>query len=249
VARAAVLRDFDLGHGFNAVAFSPDGKLLAVACDDATTSWVSVVDASSGAERRLCGDLAQLLTVAESADGRRLATVGARGVRLWDMESGRGICDPYLGRDAYLAAFGRDWLAVATMRSGLHVFPLPQGGQARDIPLGDLLSQLSVAPDGTRILALSHDGLLFCVDMPAGVVSMLADTVPSAQVMAISPDSRWVAVGGYGLAVLRLDDGAPMTVHGLNRLVKSLAWSPDSTSIAVAGDGGSYSFTFTAGRQ
>jgi WD40 repeat protein len=85
------------------------------------------------------------------------------------------------------------------------------------------------------------------VDVHAGIVSALADAGPSAKTMAVSPNGRWLAVGGQGLAVLSLPDGVPMTTHGMNRRVKSLAWSPDGTSIAVAGDGGSYYFAFSSG--
>ena len=106
---------------------------------------------------------------------------------------------------------------------------------------------MEVTPDGT-IIALTQAGRLLSVDVAAGLVTPLADAGPSAQTMAVSPDGRWLAVGGQGIAVFRLPDGAPVTSHGMNRRVKSLAWSPDSAAIAAVGDGGSYYFAFSAGR-
>lgn len=104
--------------------------------------------------------------------------------------------------------------------------------------------------DGTRIIALMEAGRLLSVDVAAGLVTPLADAGLSAQTMAVSPDGRWLAAGGQGIAVLRLPDGVPVTSHSMNRPVKSLAWSPDSAAIAAAaaGDGGSYYFAFSAGR-
>ena len=125
VATAALLDSIELGHGINAVAFSPTGDRLAIACADSDTSWVSVLDdLGSGTERRLRGNLGHLQHAAESPDGRYLATVAARGVQLWEAESGRGISDIYLGQGAYGAVFGSGWLAVA-LRDSLRVTPCP----------------------------------------------------------------------------------------------------------------------------
>ncbi len=246
VATAALLDSIELGHGIDAVAFSPTGDRLAIACADSDTSWVSILDdLGSAAEHRLGGNLGHLQHAAESPDGRYLATVAARGVQLWDAESGRRIADVYLGQDAHIAVFGPDWLAVA-LRDSLRVYPLSGNDGARDLPLPDPLSEMEAIPDENQIIALTQAGRLLSVDVAAGDVTSLPDAAPSAQTMAVSPDGRWLAVGGQGIAVFRLPDGAPVTSHGMNRRVKSLSWSHDSAAIAAAGDGGSYYFTFSA---
>ena len=250
VATTALLDSIELGHSIHAVAFCPTGDRLAIACADTGTgtSWVSVLDdLGSGTERRLCGNLGHLQYVAESPDGRYLATVAPLGVRLWEAESGRRISDIYLGQHANRAAFGSGWLAVA-FRDSLRVYPLSGNGGARDLPLPDSLSEMEVTPDGTRIIVLTPTGRLLSVDAAAGRVTSLADAGPSGQTMAVSPDGRWLAVGGQGIAVFRLPEGAPVTSHGMNRQVESLAWSPDSAAIAAVGDGGSYYFAFSPGR-
>ncbi|MER6736570.1 WD40 repeat domain-containing protein, partial [Streptomyces puniciscabiei] len=75
------------GHRVNAVAFSPDGRLLATASADQTVRlWDTETHNPVG--EPLIGHVAEVNAVAFSPDGRLLATASAdQTVRLWDTET------------------------------------------------------------------------------------------------------------------------------------------------------------------
>ena len=100
-------------------------------------------------------------------------------------------------------------------------------------------------PDGARIVVRNESGTLIRVDLDNDRVSMLADVGWDAvDVMAVSPNGKWLATGGRDLSIRCLLDGSLVATHGMNRQVKSLAWSPDSNSIVAGGDGGVYFLLF-----
>ena len=77
---------FHLVSPFDA-AFSPDGKLIAIACGD---GFAKLFERDSLREvASLRGFLLGVLSVAFSPDGTRLATgsVGKQAIRLWDVEN------------------------------------------------------------------------------------------------------------------------------------------------------------------
>lgn len=78
----------------NGIAFSPDGRLLALATDG---ERVPVVEVATGRERlavRHGGFLSWgAWGVVFSPDGRWLATCGAREARIWDADTGKQLLE------------------------------------------------------------------------------------------------------------------------------------------------------------
>jgi WD40 repeat protein len=110
--------------GVTALAYSPDGRRLAVAY---LSGFVRVWDAADGREvfATRGGAAGELSDVVYTPDGRRIATGGRGGVRIWDAGTGHELL--WLGpasRDARVLAFSPDGrrLAAGGLSVGVRVW-------------------------------------------------------------------------------------------------------------------------------
>jgi WD40 repeat protein len=99
---------------FVALAFAPDGHLLALA--DRRNRFVRLWDLDEGAERpALLGAEAAVLAVAISPDGRTLAAADYRGaVHSWRLDTGRLDRTSLVHPGAQTLAFSPDGRTLAT---------------------------------------------------------------------------------------------------------------------------------------
>jgi WD40 repeat protein len=198
--------------GTNALAFSPDGRTLAVVADAATLMLWDVADRAQPVLRyRLSGAFG--MKVAFSPDGRTLATTSSTDptVTLWNVAD---LSAPV--RLATLVGHSDIVYALAFRPDG-HI--LATGSADHTVILWDVTDRAH--PDRTATLT-GHSSYVYAV--------------------AFSPDGHTLASGGGDYTVILSDTTNPVdpvriatTKTALGAQVASLAFRPDGRTLAVTG--------------
>lgn len=226
-----------------AVALSGDGTRAAVGHGDgAVRLWDA---AEHRLLRELTGHAAQMGSMAFSPDGTMLATgaLEANGVRVWDATSGDQIrVLAAAGFVAWLPDGGLAAFAVSTAgKPVIGVFDPRTGATRAELPVGDIVSDLGVSPDGRYLAAgLPKSGgiRVWRLSDRAVIADLRVNQAESAVPLAFSPTGELAGAGLDGeIRVWRLPDGA--LVRTLRRLeggtVGQLAYTPDGFLLATGG--------------
>jgi WD40 repeat protein/serine/threonine protein kinase len=203
----------------NAVAFSPDGRRLAMAGRGAVQVW----DAATGhAMLTLKCSLGSAGGVAFSPDGRRLASVSDEGVRVWDAATGQELLllegHPRLEGygDLIFSPDGRR-LAACSLR-GVQIWeglPVPAEARRRRAIVRSVLSLYASGILRTEVLAaLRHDHTLSAEDR-AFAVRAAETHSPDAEDAKGLNEAAWKVVSApaagrnaYTLALRRAEAAA-----------------------------------------
>jgi WD40 repeat protein/serine/threonine protein kinase len=222
------------------VAFSPDGKHLAVAIAQGGLGGVRIVEAKTG---RLVGTLPQqaaappkakpgtnlwtgppCYSLAYSPDGKRLVAGGLdRIVRVWDVTTGKELfrLGPHTGTVSGVA-FSGDGKRLVSASGAIHVSPSPNpklnplklpGDDRKAIPVLKVWDA-----DGKELLSLS---------LPGCKRAAVAISPDGAVVAATFPDR----VRFYDATTGKESRG----LRGDTSLVRGLAFSPDGARIVTCG--------------
>jgi WD40 repeat protein len=228
-----------------AVAYSPDGKLLAAG----THREALVLDVATGdVVARLPGQLARVTALAFSGDGRRLAVASgapatAGEVRLYAVPAG-GVPAPQPERVLqahadliYALAFRPDGQALATAGYDrlIKLWDPATGKEQRVLKdHSDTVYGVAFSPDGKLLASGSADRAVKIWDAGSGArLATLADATDWVYAVAWSPDGRHVAAAGVDRSI-RVWDVSPAG----NRLVHSVfAHEGPVTRLVYSADG------------
>ncbi len=234
-----VFRNGESG-GFDCVAFSPDGKLLAGS--DGTK--VKVWKLGTGPDMLTFeGTLGQVRGPVFSADGRRAAAAGDDGVvRVWDPASGKQCLSVVHAGGAVHVTYSPEGkrLASAGADGTVKVWDAENGQEKLTIKSGSSgISSVRFSADGARITSVNADGTVKLWKGPTCLKTIPLEKHPDpAASMTLSPDGKRLAAG-YRDGTVRIWDATTghelVAFKGNHFVIQGLAFSPDGKRIASVG--------------
>ncbi|MFJ3213503.1 WD40 repeat domain-containing protein [Streptomyces flaveolus] len=243
-----MLPELFLDHSVHAVAFSPDGSLLATAGDKRTLLWDVVTQQPVGALST--DDFPGVGAVAFSPDGSLLATAGYSRTLLWDLATQQPIGEPLPGHFPHdgTVAFSPDGSLLATAGDEHAllwdvVTQQPVGALSTDDFPG--VGAVAFSPDGSLLVTAGEDGAVRLWDpttrQPTG--EPLKGHQGEVLAVAFSPDGSLLVTAGEDGAVrlwdptTRQPTGEPLKRHECKK-VRAVAFSPDGSLLVTAGEDG-----------
>jgi WD40 repeat protein/tRNA A-37 threonylcarbamoyl transferase component Bud32 len=251
-----IVQSFNLGEAVQALAFSADGRLLAVGCMGRVGApHLRVFDAQSNEkiyEANPAMGQIHSLSWADGLKGSYLAACGPNGVALWIVSDDKPLRLARvveLDRSRCLATIlntnGR-WMVWAQDDSRLQAWDIV-GGQERPLHAPPMLQGwhgVAFLPDGESIIYITKSGVaeIWNVKEDRHVDSVGEPGIFSAPHIALSPNGKWFAAVVQQNTVSVWHMPTKQQVFSLRSdvcTVWSLAWDPSSQQLAVGqSDGG-----------
>jgi WD40 repeat protein len=222
-----------------ALAYSPDGKLLALG----EFKEVRLLEPASGkVVGTLSGEAEDVRAVAFSPDGKLLAAAGglparAGEVKIWDVEK-RAELRTIVGHAdcIYAVEFSPDGKSIATSSYDklIKLWDVESGKEVRTLKDHiDAVYALAFTPDGKRLVSASADRGVKVWDVATGErLYTLSEPTDGLNTLALDPEGKRVAAAGLDrtIRVWSLGDKSGKLLYSLiahEDAILQLAWSPD----------------------
>jgi tricorn protease-like protein len=235
-----------------AVAFSPDGKLLAAAGGlPARSGEVKIWDIAQRAPLRTITGHADCIYAVEFApDGKSIATASYdKLVKLWDVETGKEIRTLKDHIDAvYALAFTPDGkrLVSASADRGVKVWDVASGERLYTLSEPtDGLSTLALDPSGKRVAAAGLDRTIRVWSLGEKTGTLLNSSIAHEDAilrLAWSPDGKYLvsSAADKEVKIFNADDLSVVKTWRQPDWALSLAFAPDGKTFAVGRFDGSF---------
>jgi len=236
-----------------AVAFSPDGSLLASASLDQTIKIWSTSDYSTP-EHTFTGHTNGVTSVAFGPDGTKIVSGCMDGtVKVWDSSGNCLVTIPAHALPVTATVFSTDGsLVISGSDDGTVRLWSAADGSAVGILGGQnyFIGAVAFSPDGALCASVGGDETIQVRNTSDGsLVRTLVANTNYVSSLAFSPDSARLASGGGPLdptiKIWQISSGALLnTIPARTKGVMALAWSPDGLTLASGGDSVEQNITF-----